>query len=101
MKNLVDEYLTRLLHFSQMMIDETEDFDEHQVSASLSNQNSPSAGSGLGGSSLSAPGGKRQSPMSPVLYRPGKRIRPPSLPPSAFEGGSAAPITNGKCESKT
>ena len=59
-----------------MMIDETEDVDEHQVSAgSLSNGSSSSPNGGGGGIS-----GKRAA-ASPVLYKPGKRIRPPTTPP--------------------
>ena len=82
-----------------MMIDETEDFDEHQVlSSSLANQNSPFSPSG-------SSSGKRQAPPSPVvMYKPGKRIKPPSMPPSAYEqngvvnnsGSSSVATTNGK-----
>ncbi|XP_075243617.1 integrator complex subunit 6-B-like isoform X2 [Convolutriloba macropyga] len=87
----------------KMMIDETEDFDEHQVlSSSLANQNSPFSPSG-------SSSGKRQAPPSPVvMYKPGKRIKPPSMPPSAYEqngvvnnsGSSAVATTNGKVKLK-
>ena len=73
----------KLISFAQMMIDETEDYDEHQVSSSLTNQSS--------GSSVS---NKRAA--SPMIYKPGKRIRAPSTPPPPINSSGYSSVGNSK-----